>query len=78
MPNWCLKASLIDGITLLRVDSSEDRTIGKDCNRDSRSENGGTRHAQWILHRALDTKSAHSETPFCLAIARVAFASKII
>jgi hypothetical protein len=63
MPDRCFKASLIDRVTLLCVDSGADRTVGKDCNRDSRGENGGTRHAQWILHRALETRSAHSKTP---------------
>ena len=63
MPDRCFKASLIDRVTLLCVDSGADRAVGKDCNRDSRGANGGTRHAQWILHRALETRSSHSKTP---------------
>ena len=63
MPDRCFKASLIDRVTLLCVDSGADRAVGKDGNRDSRGDNGGTRHAQWILHRALETRSSHSKTP---------------
>ena len=63
MPDRCFKASLIDRVTLLCVDSGADRAVGKDCNRDSRGDNGGTRHAQWIFHRALETRSSHSKTP---------------
>jgi hypothetical protein len=70
MSNWCLKASLIDGITLLRGDNSEDRTIGKHCDSDNSSENAGTRHALWILHRTVQTRPVHSEAPFCLALRR--------
>jgi hypothetical protein len=60
MPDRCLKASLIDRVTLLCVDSGADRAA---CNRDSRGDSGGTRHAEWILHRALETRSSHSKTP---------------